>query len=99
MSVSVLFRTSTGGFDKFYQSGRENPKYADARAEIEYKLTQYSKTDPFLVKKALVSHFFHIPINKVTESLTLEEIEKYHCLALWIMDNVNFAPFKIDKKK
>ena len=49
------------------------------------------------MRKALVSYIFHEPISTIEGRLSLEDIDKYSDMALWMIENVMLAPFKKNK--
>lgn len=49
--------------------------------------------DPLLIKKGIVSHILNEPIT-FCEELSAEELDKYYDVAMWIVDNITFAPYK-----
>ena len=54
-------------------------------------------SDPLLVKKAFISHYFHEPISEIEDKFNLDEIDRYYTMAKYIIDSVYFAPFKQKK--
>lgn len=62
--------------------------------KVNETIAEYTKKEPFLVKTALISAIFNEPITQLENSLSIDQIDKFYNLALWIIDNVYFAPFK-----
>lgn len=40
---------------------------------------------------------FHEPITSLEGRMSAAEIDKYSDMALWVIDNVIYAPFKVKK--
>lgn len=69
------------------------------RKTIREQVDDFSGEDPLLLRKAIVSRYFNIPINEVTDRLTLNDINKYYIAALHLVDIIDMAPFKSTKKQ
>lgn len=51
-----------------------------------------------MIKKGVVSRYFHVPYNEIEEKLSIEDIEKLYCLGLHMIDIIDMAPFHHNKK-
>lgn len=64
---------------------------------LHERIKEYGRNDPFLLKKAFISYVFHEPITTLETRLSAADIDKYSDMAMWVIDNIIYAPFKAKK--
>lgn len=52
-----------------------------------------------MIRKAVVSHYLHVPYVGMEEKLSIEEIDKLYYLSLHLFDIMEMAPFKLKNSK
>lgn len=50
-----------------------------------------------LIKKAVVSRYFHEPYSDMEKRISINDIDKLYTLALHLVDIIDMAPFKSKK--
>ena len=102
MSCNFPIRRSAEGYYRFFYyhfspNGDNQKRGRDYSRIVDKDVKEILKRDCLFLQKCLISRYFNIPIDQVTERLSSKEISDYATGAYWMIYNIDLAPFREKK--
>ena len=99
----IPIRSRSGGYRKFSIGLGFRPKNdkksrkPEPERKIDEIISDFTKKDPYLIKKAVISRYLHEPFSEIVGKFSADQINSMFYAALYMIYHFDWAPFNQKK--